>query len=71
MLSSETIEESLLLTRRLLDLADKAFEECEEESCLLLSSIIRDSAYAIKQAVAMYVLRLDEYEHESSSRELL
>ncbi|MGA7879216.1 MAG: hypothetical protein WCA08_26395 [Desulfoferrobacter sp.] len=70
-LSRETIHESLLLTRRLIDLADKALDECEEDSCLLLSSIIRDSAYSIKQAVSMYVHRLDEAGHEASPRESL
>ena len=54
-----------------MDLADQALIECEEDSCLLLSSIIRDSAYSIKQAVAMYVHRLDEADHEASPRESL
>ena len=70
-LSFETIEESSLLAKQLIDLADRALIECDDYSCLLLSSIIRDSAYTIKQAVAMYLNSLEVESRGDSDRESL
>lgn len=51
----ETIGESLLIARRLIDLADKTVAECKDDSCLLLCAMIRDSGYAVERAVMLYL----------------
>ena len=65
-ISPETIQDSILLTKRLIGLADEALVECEDDSCLLLCFIIIDSAYSIRQALDRYMGSVSMVESGSS-----
>ena len=45
--ATDRLRESLELSAKMLDLADRGVEGCQDDGCLLLYGIIRDSAYKI------------------------
>jgi hypothetical protein len=45
------IQEAIKLANRMIAMADDAVKNCEDDAALLVFSIIRDSAYKIRQTV--------------------
>jgi hypothetical protein len=43
-----TLKESLELSERMLDLAERGVEGCQDDGCLVVYGIMRDCAYKIR-----------------------
>ena len=52
--SDSHLERCLVLVTQLMHLTDRMLMECDDDSCLLLCAILRDSAYQIRRAVERY-----------------
>lgn len=48
--ATEHLRESLELSDRMIDLAERGVEGCQDDGCLLVYGIMRDCAYTIRRS---------------------
>ena len=56
------LDEALVISRAMIQLADRREVDCSHDGCLLLDSVIRDCAYKIRAAAERFRRELEEEE---------